>query len=173
MVLETGVDRHDVVAASGIAQQARTSSRHLRLLRRRSGSVLSANSARGGGQLNPGSLPRTALSPVALHVRTSHRSRFGEDIGNQHLGICSKPRFCEPLEATMAPKPPATAQAYPSSRYMVMPLSSLGKKSVDFCGITSPAVAMCITCSTSHGFRKNAICAPPSTAAIAALASRS
>ena len=35
--------------------------------------------------------------------------------------------------------------AQPLTLYMVMPLMSLGKKSVDFCGITSPDVAIFIT----------------------------
>src|SRR5437667_4791883 len=58
--------------------------------------------------------------------------------------------------------------------YMVMPLISLGKKSVDFWGMTSPDVAIFITWSTSQGFSKNEICARPlSTASSAASASRS
>lgn len=57
---------------------------------------------------------------------------------------------------------------------MVMPLRSLGKKSVDFCGKTSPAVAIFTTCSTPQGFRRKEICArPESTASKAAAVSRS
>src|SRR5207245_1982355 len=68
----------------------------------------------------------------------------------------------------------ATSLFAQSTRYIVIPLSSLGKKSVDFCGITSPAVAIFITCSTSQGFSTNEICARPlSTASSAARASRS
>jgi len=61
-----------------------------------------------------------------------------------------------------------------SRRYMVMPLMSLGKKSVDFWGMTSLEVAIFMTCSTSQALSKKETWArPESTASMAAEASRS
>ena|ERR1700690_2161967 len=48
-----------------------------------------------------------------------------------------------------------------SSAYTHNPLSSLGKKSVDFCGRTSPAKAMSRTCCMRTGLIRNATFAPP------------
>jgi hypothetical protein len=65
-----------------------------------------------------------------------------------------------------------TRAAY--TRYIVMPLISLGKKSVDFCGMTSPDVAMFQVCSTLQALSRKATCAARrSTASSAAAASRS
>ena len=65
-----------------------------------------------------------------------------------------------------------TRAAY--TRYMVMPLISLGKKSVDFCGMTSPDVAMFQVWSTLQALsRKATWAARRSTASSAAEASRS
>ena len=46
-------------------------------------------------------------------------------------------------------------------RYIVIPLISLGKKSVDFCGRTSPPMAISATVSTLTGFNRKQICARP------------
>src|SRR5207245_1386608 len=82
--------------------------------------------------------------------------------------------FYIPLESTLMKNRPVGGGWDYSTRYMVMPLISLGKKSVDFWGMTSPDVAIFITWSTSQGFSKNEICARPlSTASSAASASRS
>ncbi len=42
-------------------------------------------------------------------------------------------------------------------RYMVMPLINFGKKSVDFCGRTSPPMAISATVSTLTGFSRKQI----------------
>jgi hypothetical protein len=47
------------------------------------------------------------------------------------------------------------------NRYIVIPLINLGKKSVDFCGNTSPAMAIFATVSTLTEFKRKQICARP------------